>query len=88
LPARSGPDRVADARRLAACGLQQLQQRHAARQVREPVRRLLDVPRVDVEHGVRRLCADALDKGRHPRELLDPPVQVVRVQERDPHVSR
>jgi hypothetical protein len=77
------PRRVADDGDLAAGRGEEPVHRDALRQVREPAGRLLDVPRVDVEHAMRRLLANALDERGHAREAVDAPMDVVRVQQRD-----
>jgi hypothetical protein len=61
------PDGIADCGHLATRHRQQPVHRHTIREVRQPHRPLLDVARVDVDHAVRRLRADPLDKRRDAR---------------------
>ena len=75
---------VANCRRVAAREAEQPVHRHALGQVAQPARRLLDVPRVEVEHRrIRMLGADARDQRRHARQPLDAPMDVVCVQDDD-----
>ena len=84
LRAVAQPHGVPDAGGLAPRSRKDRLHRRALGQVREPVRRLLEVAGVDVQDGMIRLGADAPDERRDARQLLHPPVEVVRVQDRDP----
>ena len=60
--------------------------RRALRQVREPIRRVLDVASVEVEHGVVGIRLLALDERRDLRDPLLVAVDVVRVEDRQAQV--